>query len=70
MFSERNELVITLVIFIHFLDSVWKLHALFICSVYGIEETTSVEKTSIIIFLLKRNNCVLKTLYIVFIIVR
>ena len=37
--------------FIHFvLYSVWKWHALFMFSIYCIEETTSVNKTSIILF--------------------
>ena len=55
MFSEQNYVVLTFVLYIHlFLASVWKLHvfyyALFVCFIYCIEETTSVEKSSIILF--------------------
>ena len=47
---EKNEFVMTLVLFINFvLASVWKLHSLFMYYIYGIEETTSAEKTSIIL---------------------
>ena len=54
MFLEQNDLVMTFVIFIHFvLTFVWKWHALLMCSVYGTEETTSVKKIFIILFGIK-----------------
>ena len=44
----------TPVIFIRFvLASLWKLHAIFTCSIYGVEETTSDKKTCTILFGIK-----------------
>ena len=60
----------TLIIYIYFvLASVWKEHALLMCSTYGIEENTSAGKYLLYSLLLKRNKYFVKTLYIVFIIV-
>ena len=59
-----------LVLLYIFLASFCKWHTILVCSIYGIEETTSVEKTSIILFGIKDKNWVVKTLYSVFIIVR
>ena len=54
MFSEKKDLVMTLVLLINFvLVSVWKRNYLLMYSIYGIEETESVEKTSIILFGIK-----------------
>ena len=63
---EQNDFIMTLAIFICFvLTSIWKWHALIVYSIYGIEETTSAEKTSIIKKLLKINNWVVKNIFIV-----
>ena len=54
MFLEKNDLVMTLVLFINsFLAYIWKWHALLMFYIYGIEETTPVKKTSIILFGIK-----------------
>ena len=54
MISERNNFVMTLVIFIHFVSCyVAKWYTLFVYSIYGMEETTAVEKTSVILFSIK-----------------
>ena len=62
----------TLVFFIHFvLASVWKCHALFMYYIYGIDETTPVDKTSIMIFYIKEKQLRCEnSLYIIIIIVR
>ena len=71
MFWEQNDLATTLVLLIPYvLDFVWKWQDLGMCHIYGIKETTSVNKTSIKHLVLRRNNCIVKTLYVVFIIVR
>ena len=51
---ERNDLVMTIVIFIYFvLASIWNWQDLFLCSIQTIEDTISSNKTSIMIFGIK-----------------
>ena len=55
----------TLLLFIHFvLVYVWKLHALFVYYIYRIEETTSVEKTSIILVGIKDKQLCRETFFL------
>ena len=64
-------MVMTLVFFINFVpDYTWEWHALFMCSIYGIEETTSVKETSIELVSIKEKQLRCEFFYIVFIIVR
>ena len=67
-FFEQNDLVTTLVIFTHFvLAFICKLNVLFMCSIYVVEEMTSVEKTSIILFGIKEKQlCCENSLYCVY----
>ena len=55
--------------FIHFvLAYVWKWHDLFVCSICCIEENEPIRENLLLYYLLlKRNNCAVKTIYIVFI---
>ena len=66
MFLERNEFVMTLLLFIQFVSaSIFKWHFLFMYYIYGIKESNaSQENLRYIIWYLKRNNCVCETLFI------
>ena len=65
-FWRENDPFTTLSLFIHFVSaSIWKWHAIFTYSIYGIEEIdVSWEKLCYIIWYLKRNNCVVKNIFI------
>ena len=66
MFLERNDFVMTLVLFIHFYSaSSCKWNAIFVYSIYGIEESdVSGENLYYIIWYLKRKKCIVKNLFI------
>ena len=54
-----------------FSASVWKWHAPFMYSIYGIQESdVSQENIYYIIWYLKRNNCVLKNIFIVYLLLQ
>ena len=59
--------VMTLLLFIHFFKaSIWKLHALLMYSIHGIEESNNIqENLCYSIWYSKRKNCVVKNLFIV-----
>ena len=67
MFSEQKYFVMTLVLLIRFVSaSSCKWHALSVYSIYSIEENDiSWENLYYIIWCLKRNNFVAKTIFIV-----
>ena len=67
MFLERNNFAMTLLIFTNFVSaSVWKCHALFRYYIHGIEEIDIIiENLCYTTWYLNRNNCVVKTIFIV-----
>ena len=69
MFLEKNDFVMTLLLFIHCSASSWKWHALFLYYIYDIEENyVSKENLCYIICYLKIKTALWKYFYRVFII--
>ena len=71
LFLEQNYFIMTLILFICFvLTSIWKWHDLLVYSIYGIEETTPAEKTSIILFPIKEKQLSFEFFVCLFIVVK
>ena len=65
-FWRENDFFTTLLLFIHFVSaSIWKWYDIFMYSNYGIDESdVSRENLCCIIWYLKRNNCIVKNIFI------